>query len=258
MTRSIGDVLSGRDYTKARHSGQPVWRNSYYEGTFEDRIWRPFMDGNVRGAKRRIGAIMKSVREYERKSRRTRQRLHPGVRNGVIGQIGLDVLEVLYSRFLDYRTGRLEPAIATIAEAIGHSYGAVHKALRRLREAGFLHWVRRSRPTDNAGIAGPQVEQVPNAYVLMLPEPIEKMVRHLVGRPPAPQDEAWRREQAKKEWQDMLDGLGAEERLRATWNGDALLGETLARLAKSVDERESCSDGETGAVLTSLRQLHDE
>ena len=27
------------------HSGQPVWRNSYTEGTIESKVWRPINDG---------------------------------------------------------------------------------------------------------------------------------------------------------------------------------------------------------------------
>ena len=217
--RSFGELVAGIKPPKQMRSGQPVWRNSYYEGQIEDRLWRPFAGGNMRGAKRRIGAILKSAREMERRTRRERQKAQPGTRNGMIGQIGLDVLEALYTRFLDFKTGRLEPAIATIADAVGHSYAAVHAALRRLRSAGFLHWIRRSRPTDNKDVAGPQVEQITNAYAMLLPKKLEDMVRHLLGRSPMPEDARWRKEQQAKEWQDMLAGVSASDFLNATWSG---------------------------------------
>jgi hypothetical protein len=249
----IGSLVANLKPEKFRRSGQPVWRNSYYEGQIEDRLWRPFEGGNRRGAKRRIGAILKSARELERRTRRERQKVHPGTRNGILGQIGLDVLEVLYNRFLDYRTGRLEPAIATIADAVGHSYAAVHTALQRLRRAGFIHWIRRSRPTENAGVAGPQVEQITNAYAMLVPKAIEGMLRHLLGKSPIPDDERWRREQQAKEWNEMLSSLSAVEFLNTTWDGDQLAGETLARIAALIDardeqERESSRGGETGRV----------
>lgn len=239
--RSIGEIVAGHKPHKAFRSGAPVWRNSYTEGQIESRIWRPIADGTKRGARRRIGAILKSARELERRTRRERQRAHPGCRNGVLGQIGLDVLEALYTRFVDFRTGQLDPAIATIAETIGHSYAAVHAALRRLRAAGFLHWIRRSRPTDRKGEAGPQVEQITNAYALLVPKSIEGMIKHLLGRAPVPADARWHREQHDAEWRKMLDGLSAQELIRDTWSGDNLAGETLARIARLLDQQRESS-----------------
>lgn len=248
----IGQLVASLKAPKVRRSGEPVWRNSYYEGQVEGRIWRPFAGGNRRGAKRRIGAVLKSARELERRTRLQRQADMPGVRNGVLGQIALDVLDVLYNRFLDYQTGRLDPSISTISAAIGHSYNAVHRALTRLRKHGFLHWVRRSRKTENEG-AGPQVEQISNAYVLLVPSVIKKMVAYLIGRPPLPDDERQRREQQAKDWQDMLNSLTAAEYLHVTWDGDSTAGETLARIAAAIDardakERESSTVRETGGL----------
>lgn len=248
-TRSLGEILGNRAAAPSRRTGQPVWRNSYYVGTIEDRIWRPFMGGHVRGAKRRIGAILKSARELERRTRRERQRDHAGARNGMIGHIGLAVLEVMYNRYLDFRTGRLDPAVSTIAEAVGHSYAAVHAALRRLRKAGFLHWVRRSEKVEDADGAGPQVKQVSNAYALLLPKPLERMVAQLLGKAPAPDDADWARQQHDRDWQAMLDSMSSAEFHAATWNGDELAGETLARIAALLDkERESSRCVETGGI----------
>lgn len=248
-TRSLGEILGNLPAAKSRRTGQPVWRNSYYVGQIEDRIWRPFNGGNLRGAKRRIGAILQSAREFEKRTRRSRQMKTPGVRNGAIGQVGLAVLEVLYQRFLDFKTGRLDPAITTIAEAVGHSYAAVHAALRRLRDAGFLHWVRRSEPVEDADCAGPQVRQVSNAYVTMLPPLIARMVENRMGKAPTPDDADWAQEQRAKEWQAMLDSMSSAEFHAATWNGDKLAGETLARIAALLDkERESSSNAETWGI----------
>lgn len=237
--RSFGEIVANAKPEKAFRSGQPVWRKSYYKGTIEHRIWRPIANGTKRGAKRQIGAILKTAKALERRTRRERQLVHPGCRNGVLGQIGLDVLDVLYNRFVDFKTGTLEPAIATIAEAVGHSYAAVHAALHRLRAAGFLHWVRRSRTKDNAGSAGPQVEQIPNAYALLIPKKVEGLIRNLLGKAPMPDDARWRRDQQKQEWSDMLAGLSAQDLIADTWTGDQLAGETLARIARLLDERES-------------------
>jgi len=163
------------------------------------------------------------------------------------------VLEALYD-LVDYRTGRLEPAIvtiATIAERIGRSYSAVHDALGRLRNFGFLKWIRRSRPTENKGEAGPQVEQIRNAYILTVPAELQDHVRRLLGDNPTPDCERWRREDARNELADMISKISVSQAHRDLWHGDKLLGETFAQLAAGLDqleaqERESGRAGETG------------
>lgn len=238
MARSIGEIVANAKPEKVFRSNQPVWRNSYYKGQIEKQIWRPINDGTRRGAKRQIGAVLKCARDMERKTRRDRQAIQPGTRNGVLGQIGLDVLEALYD-IVNFRDGTLEPAISTIAERVGHSYAATHAALRRLRSHGFLHWVRRSRPKENAGSAGPQIEQITNAYALLIPSKIEHMVKYLLGKVPVPDDaRQWAKEQ-KQKWHDMLAGLSASELQAETWIGDNLAGETLKRIAALLDKRES-------------------
>lgn len=235
-------------------TGQPVWRNSYTEGTFENRIWKPVNDGSTRGGKRWTGALLKAARAYEIRTRAKRREAEPGTRNGDLGEIGLEVLRYLYE-LVDYATGRLEPAIATIASEIGRSYSAVHDALRRLRRAGFLNWIRRSRPIKDPEPSGPQVEQVSNAYALLAPEAMKGWLIRLIGKAPAPACDADRRAADKASFDRMLTQLTAREYVeQQAWRGDDLLGETLKRLARLVDERdgqqrESGRSGETGGVV---------
>lgn len=250
---SIGQILAGiTEPGKQRRTGQPVWRNSYYEGTIEDRVYRPLMGGNKRNAKRVIAAVLRAARELEKKTRRERQELKPGARNGILGQVGLDILEAMYNRFLDYRTGRLEPSIEAIANATGYAYSAVHAALVRLRDCGFVQWVRRSRPLDNAGNAGPQVEQIPNAYAMLIPEAIKPMVRHIMRDAPEPACERWRREQHIAEFNEMVSSVSARQFVRdIIGTGDKALSASLDRLAALLDkreeqEREFSSKRETG------------
>ena len=182
-----------------------------------------------------------------RRTRRERQQAEPGVRNGFIGQIGLDVLEVLYKKFVDFKHGTLEPAISTIAEAVGHSYAATHAALKRLRAAGFLHWIRRSRKLENDG-AGPQVEQITNAYALIVPPTVQKIVDAIMGKnAPPPDDAIHRRNEDKWTWKNLLDAMPCADFLKATWTGNSLAGESLKNIARLLDERESLKSGETGS-----------
>lgn len=241
--QTLFDAFNGKRRGDRPRTGERVWRNSYYEGQCEARLWRPFAGGDMRGAKRRIGAILRAARELERKTRLERQKIDPGARNGILGHIGLDVLDALYNKFLQFSTGQLDPAVETIARHVGHSYAAVHAALKRLRTHGFLHWMRRTRPKGGKGEAGPQVEQIPNAYALLLPKPLEDVVRHLLGRSPTPDDLRAHREQRHREYNEMLSSLSAADFLKATWDGDQLAGESLARIARTLDERESSKSG---------------
>ena len=231
-------------------SGEKVWRNSYTEGTVEDRVWKPIHDGTARGGKRWVGAILKAAKAFEYRTRLQRREKEPGARNGALGEIGIEVLEFLYAT-VDFTTGRLEPAIATIAQGIGRSYSAVHEALYRLRDAKFLDWMRRSRPVDDPEPGGQQVEQIPNAYALMVPPSMMDWMRSLFRKAPTPACEADRRKRESEAYEEMLAHLSTEERHAATWTGPRLLGETLARLARAVDARdirrgESGRRGETG------------
>jgi hypothetical protein len=81
---------------------------------------------------------------------------------GALGLSGRAVLEALCD-IVDDASGRLEPSIATIADKAKLGIRTVVRALRRLNDHGFLSWLRRTEAIDNDG-AGPQVQQVTNAY----------------------------------------------------------------------------------------------
>lgn len=229
-------------------SGEPVWRNSYYRGQIEDRVWRPIHDGTKRGGQRWTRALLKRAKELEFASRLKRREQQPGTENGALGTVGLEVLEYLY-RIVDYAKGTLEPAIATIAEEIGRSYSAVHRALVRLRDCGFLRWMRRSEPIEGAEPGEPQVRQITNAYALLVPEGMRSWLGRILRPAPAPACEADRRASDAAELERMAKALTTEE-WQSTF-GAAANGDVLASLAKSLDrrdlrDRESSSDGETG------------
>ncbi|MEZ0495380.1 hypothetical protein [Sphingomonas sp. IW22] len=233
-------------------SGAPVWRNSYTVGQIENRIWKPINGGTTRGGKRWAAALLKAAKRFELVTRAERQQAEPGARNGALGPVAIAVLEYLYG-LVDFATGRLEPAVRTIAEAVGHAYSAVHNALKRLREHGFLHWMRRSRPKDDPQPGSAIVEQASNAYALLVPEGLRAGLQRLLGKAPAPECEVDRRKRETAAFDAMLEGLTAEKRHDATWNGDSLVGETLKKLAAAVDRRdrrtcESSTTDETGVI----------
>jgi len=244
-------VRKEREHGDSPRSGEKVWRNSYTEGQLEDRLWRPVGigkdRGKKRGARRLMGAMLKAAEKLELRTLRERQAKKPGVRNGVLGDIGLRVLKKLYE-IVDFRTGRLEPSIQHIADEIGKSYAAVHNALDRLRQRGFLSWIRRSRPTDNKGQFAPQVEQITNAYALRIPVELQDHIRDVLGDAPTPDCERWRREQADKDLEALIATISASKFHHDFWSGDKLTGQSFASIAAGLDrqERESSKCGETG------------
>lgn len=229
-------------------SGEPVWRNSYYRGQIEDRVWRPIGDGTKRGGTRWTRALLKRAKELEYASRLKRRESQPGSENGAIGTVGLEVLEYLYS-IVDFAKGTLEPAIATIATEVGRSYAAVHRALIRLRHCGFLRWMRRSEPIENPVPGGPQVKQITNAYALMVPEGMKSWLARMLRPSPTPACEEDKRARDKRELERMVEGM-----TMADWQrdlGGAYHGDVLANFAATGDrvgwyDRESPKDRETG------------
>lgn len=245
--RSFGDIVKGHSLTKSRRTGEPVWRNSYYVGQIEDRVFRPIAGGRKRDAARWVGALRKAARSFELKTRAERQELEPGARNGALGQVGIAVLEYLYE-IVDFATGQLDPAVRTIADAIGHSYSAVHDALKRLRQHGFLEWMRRSRPKENPEPGGPQVEQASNAYALLVPPAMRSWMQRLLGRSPVPECERARKELERAEFEAMLASLSAREWLKAIWHGDSRQGGILAQIAAQIDIRDGRTANPAGPM----------
>jgi hypothetical protein len=154
----------------AHRTGAPVRPQSQKTGTVEHRIWHAFDP-------ERIGPTMKAAEQFDR------QHKLPGQRNGALGHVALDVLRELL-RIVDYTSGRLEPSYDWLMKQLRRSRGAIAGALARLRKHGFLDWVRRTRPREDAGGEGPQIEQDTNAYWFKLPHECAAFVLRKLGKAP--------------------------------------------------------------------------
>jgi hypothetical protein len=97
------------------------------------------------------------------------------------------VLHALIFDFLNYASGRLDPSYAAIAHKAGVCVRAAATALKRLRELGILHWVRRCAESWRDGRF--ILEQQTNAYAV-LPES-QWRGYWPPQEPPAPYPEAW-------------------------------------------------------------------
>jgi hypothetical protein len=195
MTRTPETPLTGRQarqITKkftaqlvGRHERGPdrkVRRGSVDIDDRRARVSRPIADGTKVGALAWIDCLQKAVSEWDDMERQ-KQGGRP------LGLHGLRVLEVLLGRrgvvALDFRTGRLDPALDTIARAAGVCRTTVVRALARMRAMGILDWIRRSETTGATGQAAPQRRQVSNAYWFtpeLLPARVLKRLRDLVAR----------------------------------------------------------------------------
>lgn len=165
--RSIHDVVSGK-HTKLRRTYQPVRRNSYNRGERENRVWRPIDPTE-------ISARMRAAEHFDTTHKKA------GDHSGPLGNAGIRVLRELY-RIVDYKTGRLEPSIDYICRRVRLARATVVRGLAALKRHGFLDWIRRTEPTDNAGGAGPQVAQITNAYWFALPKGVATIVSCLLPK----------------------------------------------------------------------------
>jgi len=168
--------------SRFRRTGQKVRKYSQEAGYCEGNFWRSF---NGKDSK----IYMLAAERYEIATR------PKGKRHGVLGHIGLEVLREML-RLVDYATGRLDPSIKTLQTRLKRSRPAIVRALRSLRLAGFLDWIRRYEVAPGAGRGrGPQVVQTSNAYRLSLPAIAERLLGRKAEQPPEPVDLAFERAQ---------------------------------------------------------------
>lgn len=220
MFQTIGAVLARAPAERER---TPVRRQSRAAGRCEGVFWR-------RTNRQEVRQIVLAARRYELAGKQ------PGSRNGPLGSVAIEVLE-LFANLVDFRTGRLDPAIDTLMRKLRRSRDAIVRALKALRAHGFLDWLRRYVPTGNEG-RGPQVQQTSNAYRLSLPARAKQFLGRFGMAPPPPDDHVQAEAERMAEMEAHRASLPMDE-LALFDVGDNPLGQALARLAKSMKQRES-------------------
>jgi hypothetical protein len=135
-------------------------------GTFKtyapSPVWRDSTTDEVRfhGMPKRVAVkLWHRARDFERRTRL------PGKQDGAIGRNGLAVLHALVFDFLDYASGRLDPAYQTIAQKACISVRSVARGLQNLKLMGLLNWQRRC--TANFIDGRFVLEQDTNAYAIL-------------------------------------------------------------------------------------------
>src|SRR5215212_4044577 len=202
----------------------PVWRDS----TTKTVKFMPL-------PKKKAVKIFHKARAFERQ---TRQK---GKQDGALGRNGLLVLHTLIFDFLNYATGRLDPAIETIAKKTCISISSVKRGLANLKRSGVLHWIRRAAETrDEKGRFC--VEQDTNAYGIVPPSQWLGFFDRLPDAPP-PHPSEWG---AVPPLPSVIDQAAEEIRHGArkaalsileSDPGDALAA-TLASFSRAMDAKE--------------------
>ena len=220
--RSLHEIIGGKanQYGISRNRAR---RDSFPKGSCEARFWRPV-------SKRQMGPAMVAAEGYDR------QHKQPGKRNGPLGHIGLEVLRALY-RTVCHRSGRLEPSIDYLMGKLRRSRDAVVRALKALRDHGFLDWIRRTEPIPEAEGAGPRIRQISNAYRLCIPAFARVIVERIVSPAPMPVDVVQDLEQRSSDQAEMVAQLPLREAVGFGVRNNALAA-ALARLADALDENE--------------------
>jgi hypothetical protein len=117
--------------------------------------------------------------------------------------------------------------------------------MARLKQHGFLEWIRRTEPTNNEG-AGPQVRQITNAYGFDLPKAALAHVKRMLGKSPPPDDDVQRRQEAEAEMEAMFATVSLSE-LGTARISDPTLAKLVDRLGASVGRSASSVNGQNPA-----------
>ncbi|WP_045983121.1 replication protein A [Paracoccus sp. S4493] len=230
--RRINSVINGTRTDGRAADRKPIRRNSRRKGSCEASFWR--------GTSRRdVQKVLMAARQYDRAKK------EPGKRNGPLGGIALEVL-ALFANLVNFKSGRLDPSLDYITDKLCRSRDAVVRALKALRDHGFLDWLRRFEPAPNEG-RGPQVRQVSNAYRLSAPKRALALLGRWTGRPATPDDDqAARNDRAAMEV-EHVETLDLAE--LATFKiEDSDLAMALALMGRAVDLRESAKRTESQSI----------
>lgn len=221
--KRLGGVTSGTGADNQATDRTPIRRNSRRAGSCEASFWH----GTSR---QEVQRILRAAQRYELEGKK------PGRRNGPLGGVALELL-TLFANLVSFKTGRLDPSLDWITGKLKRSRDAVVRAMKALRDHGFLDWLRRYEPVPNEG-RGPQVRQVSNAYRLSAPKRALALLGRWAGRPAAPDDDQEaRKDRAAMEAEHVktlgLDGLAMFK------IEDSALAKALAGLGKAIELRES-------------------
>ena len=140
--------LAGLAGSYKTYAPSPVWRDSTTDEVKFQRM-----------PKKVAVKLYHRARDFERRTR------EPGKQDGALGRNGLAVLHAMIFDFLDFRTGQLDPAYATLARKACISVRSVARGLQDLKRTGVINWLRRCTATFKDGRC--ILDQDTNAYAIL-------------------------------------------------------------------------------------------
>jgi DNA-binding transcriptional ArsR family regulator len=210
-------------------TGAPVLRGSLEEGTFEHRFWRMYQP-------KETDRLHRAVKDVARKFRRERRDLRArGEQQGLeamlptLTQSAVQVYELLCQLGRTCK-GEIYPSYDWLISKTNLSRATIARAIKQLKEAGFLSIQRRCKRVEREG-PGPRFEQTSNAYRLDWPSRLAQWLGYTHAPCPIPDDEAYRQQQ-RLQYADKPRAL----------QPDNALDSALDRLERALEKRESQKD----------------
>ncbi|BAV65775.1 hypothetical protein [Sphingobium cloacae] len=156
--RSIGNIASTFAGHKNPDRQRTPRRNSYDIDDRRADVFRPVRDGWDW-----IGSVMQAFDELLHHQRVTKYKESDRLQDGD--------RRILWNflKLIDFKTGRLDPSYQEIADRAGCHRDTAIEACKRFAKWLGLKWVRRTVKAETAGRAGPQREQISNAFHFDLP-----------------------------------------------------------------------------------------
>lgn len=236
----IADLLNSTAARRPRQDRAKIRRHSFARGR-EGVFWRSV----------RRQDVQKVVLAAKRYNLQTKAK---GQRNGALGHIAIEILEYM-ANLIDYRTGRLEPSLDYLMEKLARSRDAIVRALRALRDHGFIDWIRRYVPTGAEGYGQPKYQQTSNAYRLLLPQKAIALLGRYAKPSPVSDDFDHAQAQADSEVEDMLSSLSREDRIRTEMGEDSRLAQALISMSLSLKNRGSAKQAESQSKSIYMKKM---
>ena len=167
------DIIADHGIRPSRQRA-PVRRHSYPKGQEVGTFWRPI-------DRRTANRIYEAAVEFDCAHKQS------GHKNGPLGHIALEILRLFTTKLVNFKSGRLDPALDYMQRRLRRSRAAIVRALAALRRHGFLDWRRRYEMTGEEGRGQPP-RQISNAYRLVLPAIAAALLGFFGRNPPPPDD----------------------------------------------------------------------
>lgn len=224
----------------AHPTGAAVLRGSLEEGSFEDRFWRTYQKGET-DRLHQAAVDLARIRRHGLRADRRQARASaidsapPTMLPPRLSQSATAIFKLL-CELGRLCKGEIYPTYDWFIEKTGFARATVARAIAQLKDAGFLLVQRRCKRVERDG-PGPRFEQTSNAYRLEWPTGLDRWLDGQRVPCPLPDDEVVRLQAEENDHRRMQ-----QRRIQNKSSEEFALLDTLARMARTIDERESQKD----------------